>query len=160
MTISCCSVTKSCLTWRHHELQQVRFLHCLPEFAQTYIHWVSDAIQSSHPLLPPSLPALNLSQHQDCIQWVGLHQVVKVLVLWHQSFQWYSGWFSPSDWRAWSPCSPRDSQESSPAPQFKSICSLMLSFLYGLTLTSVHDYWENHNFDCMDLCWQSDVSAF
>ena len=66
----------------------------------------------------------------------------------------------PSDWLAWSPCSPRDSQESSPAPQFKSICSLMLSFLYGLTLMSVHDYWENHNFDCMDLCWQSAVSAF
>ena len=47
----------------------------------------------------------------------------------------------------WSPCSPRDSQESSPTPQFKSINSLMLSFLYGPTLTSIHDYWKNHSFD-------------
>ena len=41
----------------------------------------------------------------------------------------------------------RDSQESSPTPQFKSINSLALSFLYGLTLTFIHDYWENHSFD-------------
>ena len=56
-------------------------------------------------------------------------------------------------------CSPRDSQESSLAPQFESINSLVLSLLYGPTLTSVHDYWENHSFDHMNLCWQSD-SAF
>ena len=59
-----------------------------------------------------------------------------------------------------SPCSPRDSQESSPTPQFKSISSLVLSFLYGPTLTSIHDYWKNHRFDWTDLCRQSDVSAF
>ena len=46
-----------------------------------------------------------------------------------------------------SPCSPRDSQECSPTPQFKSIKSLALSFLYTLTLTSIHDYWKNHSFD-------------
>ena len=46
-----------------------------------------------------------------------------------------------------SPCSPRDSQESSPTPPFKSINSLALSFLYGPTLTSIHDYWKNHSFD-------------
>ena len=46
-----------------------------------------------------------------------------------------------------SPCSPRDSQESSPTPHFKSINSLALSFLYGPTLTSVHDYWKNHSLD-------------
>ena len=44
-------------------------------------------------------------------------------------------------------CSPRDSQESSPTPQFKNINSLVLSFLYGPTLTSIHDYWKNHSFD-------------
>ena len=55
-------------------------LHCLPEFAQTHVHWINDTIQSSHPLLPPSPPALNLSQHQDLFQWVSSsHQVVKVL---------------------------------------------------------------------------------
>ena len=48
-----------------------------------------------------------------------------------------------------SPCSPRDSQESSPTPQFKSITenSSVLSFLYSSTLTSIHDYWKNHCFD-------------
>ena len=59
-----------------------------------------------------------------------------------------------------SPCSPKDSQESSPTPQFKSIHSLVLSFLYSPTLTSNHDYWKNHSLDQMDLCWQSNVSAF
>ena len=48
---------------------------------------------------------------------------------------------------------PKDSQESSPAPQFKSINASVLSLLYGPTLTSVHDYWKSHNFDNMDLCW-------
>ena len=56
--------------------------------------------------------------------------------------------------------SPRNSQESSPTPQFKSINSLVLSFLYSLILTSIHDYWKNHSLDQMDLCWQSNVSAF
>ena len=50
--------------------------------------------------------------------------------------------------------------KSSPTPQFKSINSSALSLLYGLTLTSVHDYWKSHSFDSMDLCWQSNVSAF
>src|SRR5574337_46303 len=44
--------------------------------------------------------------------------------------------------------------ESSPTPQFKSIHSSTFSFLCQPTLTSVHDYWKNHSFDCMDLCWQ------
>ena len=57
-------------------------------------------------------------------------------------------------------CSPRDSQESSPTPQFKSINSSVFSFLYSPTLTSIHDYWKNHSFDEMDLCLQSNVSAF
>ena len=58
-----------------------------------------------------------------------------------------------------SPYSPRDSQESSPTPQFKSINSSVLSLLYGPVLTSIHDY-QNHSFDYMDLCWQSSISAF
>ena len=53
----------------------------------------------------------------------------------------------PMNTQDWSPCSPRDSQESSPAPQFKSISSLVLSFLYGPTLKSICDYWKNHSFD-------------
>ena len=58
------------------------------------------------------------------------------------------------------PCSPRDSQESSPTPQFKGISSSALSFLYGPALTSIHDYFKSHSFDYADLCLQSDVSAF
>ena len=54
-------------------------------------------------------------------------------------------WF-PLGWTA-VPCSPRDSQESSSTPQFKSIHSLVLSFLYSPTLTSIHDCWKNHSFD-------------
>ena len=50
--------------------------------------------------------------------------------------------------------------ESSPTPQFKSINSLALSFLYSPTLTSIHDYWKNDSFDYTTLCWQSNVSAF
>ena len=57
-------------------------LHHLPELAQTHVHWVGDAIQRSHPLLSPSLPAFNISQHQGLSQWVSSsHQVAKVLDL-------------------------------------------------------------------------------
>ena len=58
-----------------------------------------------------------------------------------------------------SPCSPRDSQESSPTPQFKNTNSLALS-LHSPTLTSIHDHRKNHSLDYTDLCWQSNVSAF
>ena len=65
--------------------------HQLPEFTQTHVHWVGDAIQPSHPLSSPSPSALNPSQHQSLFQWVNsLHEVAKVLEfqLQHQSFQW------------------------------------------------------------------------
>ena len=64
--------------------------HQLPEFTQTHVHWVDDAIQPSHPLLSPSPPAFNLSQHQGLFLGVSSsHQMAKVLVLQlqHQSFQ-------------------------------------------------------------------------
>ena len=59
-----------------------------------------------------------------------------------------------------SPCSPRDSPESSPTLQFKSINSLVQLFLYSPILTSIPDYWKKHSFEYKDLCWQSNVSAF
>ena len=59
----------------------------------------------------------------------------------------------PKDWLIWSPCCPRDSRESSPAPQFKGIDSSALCFLYGPALTTVCDRWEDHSLDCTDLCW-------
>ena len=65
----------------------------------------------------------------------------------HQSFQWTPRTDLLQDELVGSPCSPRDSQESSPTPQFKSINSLALSFLHSPTLTSIHDYWKNHSLD-------------
>ena len=54
----------------------------------------------------------------------------------------------------------QETLESSPTQQFKNINSSTLSFLYSPTLTSIHNYWKNHSFDWMDLCWQNNVSAF
>ena len=135
--------------------------HQLPEPTKTHVHWVSDAIQPSHPLSSPSPPAFNLSQHQDIFQIISSSlQVAKVLELQHQSFQWIFRTDFLEDWLVWSPSRPRDSQESSPTPQFKNINSLALSFLYGPTLTSIHDYWKNHSFDYTNLFSKSNVSAF
>ena len=137
--------------------------HQLPESTQTHVHQVGDAIQPSHPLLSPSPPAPNSSQHQGLFQRVNSsHEVAKVLEfqLQHQSFQWTPRTDLLRDGLVGSPFSPRDSQEFSPTPQFKSIDFLALSFLYSPTLTSIHDHWRNHNPDQTDLCWQSNVSAF
>ena len=88
------SATQSCLTLGNPmdcSMPGFPVHHQLPEFTQTHVHWVGDAIQTSHPLLSPSPPAFNLSQHQGFSQRVSsLHQVAKVLEpqLQHQSFQW------------------------------------------------------------------------
>ena len=88
------SVTQSCPTlWDTKDCSTsgLPVHHQLPDFIQTHVHRVGDAIQPSHPLSPPSPPALNLSQHQGLFQWVSsLHQVAKLLEfqLQHQSFQW------------------------------------------------------------------------
>ena len=124
--------------------------HQLPESTQTHVHWVGDAIQPAHPLSSPSPPALNLSQHQGLLKWVSSsHQVAKLLEfqLQHQSFQWTPRTDLFWDGLAGFPCSPGDSQESSPTPQFKSINSSVLSFLYSLSLTSIHDHWKKNSLD-------------
>jgi len=69
------------------------------------------------------------------------------------------GWF-PLGLTGLISCCLRDSQESSPVWQFESTNSLVLSLFYSPTLTSIHEYWKNHSFDWMDLCWPNDVSAF
>ena len=150
------------LTIPWNAIYQASLCFILYQCAQTCVHWVSDAIQPCHPLLPSSPPALNLFQHQHLFHLVGSSpQVVKVLELQlqPQSFQWTFR-VDFQAWLVWAPCCPRDSQESSPAPQFKSINFLALSLLQGPTLISVHDYWKNHNFDYMDLCQKSDISDF
>ena len=157
-SISISSVTQSCPTLcdpMNCSTPGLPVHHQLPEFTQTHVHCVSEAIQSPHPLLSPSPPTFNLSQHQGLFQWVCFsHQVAKVLgiQLQHQTFLWklwndllYNGLVG-------TPCSPRDPevqevQESSPTPQFKAINSSALSFLHSSPLTSIHDYWKNHSLD-------------
>ena len=78
----------------------------------------------------------------------------------HQSFQWIFRTYLLEDGLVGSPCIPRDSQESSPTPQFKSINSSVVSLLHSPTLTYIHDYWKNHRLGSTDLCWQSNVSPF
>ena len=77
------SVAQSCLTLcdpKNHSMPGLPVHHQLPEFTQTHVHWVSDAIQTSHPLSSPFPPAPNSSQHQSLFQWVSSsHQVAKVL---------------------------------------------------------------------------------
>ena len=108
------------------------------------------SVMPSHPRSSPSPPAPNPSQHQGLFQWVNsLHEVAKVLEfqLKHHSFQrnprvdlLYNGLVG-------SPCSPRDSLEPSPTPQFKSINYSALSLLHHPTLTSIHDHRKNHSLD-------------
>ena len=140
------SVTQSCPT--HCNLMNLSMPslpvhHQLLELAQTPVHRVGDAIQPSHPLSSPSPPAFNFSQHQGLFQWVNSsHQVVKLLELQHQSFQGVFRIEFLHNWLVWSPCSPRDSQESSPTLQIKSINSSALSLLSGSTFTSIHILWN------------------
>ena len=119
-------------------------LHHLPELVQTHVQGIGDAIQPSHPLLSPSSPAFNLSQNQSlCIKWPKY---------WSFSFSIspsneYSGLISfRIDWFDLL-AAQGTLKESSLTLQFESISSSVLSFLYGLTLTSIHDYWKNHSFD-------------
>ena len=118
-------------------------LHCLLEFSQTHARWVGDAIQPSHPLLPPSPPALNLSQHQSFLMsWLFASGGQSIGPLASASVLPVNihGWF-PLGWIGLISLLSRGlSEESSPAPQSKSIISLLLSLLYGPALISVHDW--------------------
>ena len=94
LSVQFSSVAQSCLTLcnpMNHSMPGLPVHHQLPESTQNHVHWVSDAIQLSHPLSSPSSPALNLSQHQGLFKWVSSsHEVAKILEFQpqHQSFQW------------------------------------------------------------------------
>ena len=119
--------------------------HQLLEFAQIHVYRVGDAIQPSHPLSS----TVNFSSCLQSSQASGSFLMNQFSASGGQSIRASTSasvppmnvqdWF-PSGLTAWSPCKPRDSQESSPTLQFKSINSSVLSFLYWLTLTSIHDY--------------------
>ena len=122
----------------------------LPEFSQIHVHWVRGATQPSHPLsspifsCPQFLPASKSFPMSQLFAWGGQSPGISALAS-----------FLPKNPRVdllqnglvGSLCSPRDSQESSPTPQFKSINSSVLSLLHSPTLTSIHDYWKNHSLD-------------
>ena len=124
-----------CDSWQPHGLQHTR-LPC-PSPPPGVCSNSCPSSQWCHPTISSSVvpfsSCLHSFQHQGLFQWVSSsHQVAKVLELHlqHQPFQWI---FRVYLWDGfvWSPCSPRDCQESSPTPQFESINSLALSFLYG-----------------------------
>ena len=119
--------------------------HQLPELTQIHVSWVSDATQLSHPLSFP------LSSHLQCFPESGYFPMSQFFASGGQNIGVSAStsllpmniqdWF-PLDGLVGSPCSPRDSQKSSPTPQFKSINSSALNILYGQILTSIHDYWK------------------
>ena len=136
--------------------------HQLPEFTQSHAHRVSDAIQISHPLLSPSPsapipPSIRVFSNESTL-------LMRWPKYWSFSFSMspsneHSGLISfRMDWLDL--LEVQGTLKSSPAPQFRSINFLALSFLHSSTLTSIHDHWKNHSLDQTDLCWQSNVSAF
>ena len=135
-------------------------LHRLQEAAQIHVHWVRDAIQPSNSLPSPSPQSFPASGSfpmgwlfASGAQSIGASASASVL---------------PMNIQDWFPLGLTDlisllSKGLSRvffSTMFQKINSLVLSLLYGPTLISVHDYWGNHSFDCMYLCWQSDVSTF
>ena len=135
---------------RPHESQHARPPCPSPTPTQTHVHQVSDAIQPSHPLSPS--PAPNPSSIRDFSNESTLR--MRWPKYWSFSFSIIPSkeGRNPRADLLWnglvgSPCSPRDSQESSPTPQFKSINSSALSFLHSPTLTSIHDQRKNHSLD-------------
>ena len=134
LSVQFSSVTQSCPILcdpMKHSTPGLPVHHQLQDFTQTHVHRVSDAIQPSHPLSSPSPPAPNPSQHQNLFQWVNSsHEMAKVLEfqLQHHSFQRNPRVDLLQNGLVGSPCSPRDSQESSPTPQFKSINQLSSQF--------------------------------
>ena len=137
-------------------------LHYLSEFAQTHIHWVSDAIQPSNPLqplllLPSIFPSIRVFPNES-----ALH------------IRWPKYWSFNFSIRASNECSGlilsrtnrfdllavQGALKSLFQHQFEGINSLALSLLYSLTLTSIHDYWKKHSFDYTDLCYFEQIGIY
>ena len=136
--------------------------HQLLEFTQNHVHRVGDAIQPFHPLsslflLTPIPPSIRVFSNESALR-------MRWPKYWSFSFSIIPSKEHPGlisfrmDWLDL--LAVQGTLKSSTTPQFKSISSSALSFLHSPTLTSLHDHWKNHSFDCRDLCWQSDVSAF
>ena len=143
--------------WSHGQQPVFPVLHCLPVCSHSYpLYWWC------HPTVSSSITLFSFCT-QSFPTW-GSFPISQLLVSGGQSIGVSAStsilsmniqdWF-PLGLLVWSLCCPRDSQESSPAPQFESIC-----LLYGPNLKPVHDYCKNQSFDYTDLCRQNDVSVF
>ena len=159
-----CSVMSNSL--RLHGLQHTR-LPCPSPTPRVYSNSCLTS-QWCHPTISSSI--IPFSSHLQSFLASGSFLVESVLrIRWPMCFgvsasasvlpMYIQDWF-PLGWTVGSPCSSRDCCEFSPAPQFKSINSSALSFLHSPTLTSIHDYWKHCRLGYMELCWQSNVSAF
>ena len=107
-------------------------------------------------LLPSIFPSIRVISNESAlyIRWPKLE-----FQLQHQSFQWIFRVDVLYDWLVWSPCFPRDFQESSPVPQFESVSSSALCFLHCPALTFVHDYWKDYSLDYVDISLVSKVMS-
>ena len=122
--------------------------HQLSELAQTHVHWASDAIQPSHPVIPfpptfslPASGSFPMSQFfTSGGQSIGVSASASVLPMNIQE------WF-PLGWTGWISLQSKGLSRVFSNTTVKSISSLLLSFLYSPTLTSIHDYWKNHSSD-------------
>ena len=146
------SVVQSCPTLcnpMNHSTPGLPVHHQLLEFTQAHVHWV--VMPSNHLilccpllLLPSIFPNIRVFSNESALRiwWPKYWSFSFKSVLPMNTPDW-----SPLGCTGGSPCSPSGSQESSPTPQYKSINSSAFSFLYGPTLTSVHDYWKSQSFD-------------
>ena len=154
----CCSVTQSCLLFATPwtaACQGSLFL-TISQSLSKFIFIFSVSIQLTHPLMPSSPSALNLSQYHRLFQWVVCsHQMTKILELQlqHQSFQWIFRVDLPYAWLVWSPCYPRDFQESFLAPQLKA--SVIWHFTFFMVQLS---QWYGTTRKTIDLTIQTFVS--
>ena len=144
------SVTQSCPTLCNPidcSMPGLPVHHQLPELTQTHVHWVGDAIQSSHPLSSPSPPTLNLSQHQCLFQWVNSsHEVVKVLELQlqHHSFQRNP---RADPLQNGLDLAVQGTRKSLLQHHSSKASILWCSAFFTVQLTSIHDHWKNHSLD-------------
>ena len=146
----------------NHSMPGLPVHYQLPEFTQTHVHQVSDAIQPSHPVVPfsscpQSLPASGSFPMSQLFAWggqrTGVSASASVPPVNTQDL-------SPSGWTGWMSLQSKGLSRVFSTPKFKSIDLSALSFLHSPTLTSIHDHWIKHSLDQTDLCWQSNVSAF
>ena len=144
------SLSQSCLTLCNPMNRSTPGLpvhHQVPEFTQTHVHWVGDAISSSvvpFSSCPQSLPASGSFPMSQLFTWgdqsIGVSASASVLPMNTQDW-------SPLVWTGWISLQSKGLSRVFSNTQFKSINSSVLSFLHSPTLTSIHDYWKNHSLD-------------